>query len=189
MEDREIIRLYFSRSEEAIEQTEQKYGRLCRHIAANILASPEDREECVNDTYLGAWNAIPPQNPGRFSSFIGKIARNLALKKFEYLSAEKRNAEAVCSITELGDCVSGTDYVETQLENRHIEKAISDFLWNQGEEERIIFIRRYWYFDPIDSICRRSGYSRSKVTSILFRTRKKLREHLEREGTDSPTDL
>lgn len=184
MEDYEIIELYFDRSEEAIVQTAVKYGKLCRYVTVNILSSREDCEECVNDTYLGAWNAIPPQKPSRFSSFIGKIARNLALKRYEYVSAEKRNPEAVCSLDELSECVSGRDYVESELENRRIEEAISDFLWKQKEEVRVIFIRRYWYFEPIDSISRRSGYSRSKVTSILFRTRQRLREHLEREGIE-----
>jgi RNA polymerase sigma-70 factor (ECF subfamily) len=148
----------------------------------NILRSNEDSEECVNDTYLGAWNAIPPQKPNKFSAFISRITRNLALKKYEYVSAAKRNPEAVISLTELEECVSGQDFVETELENKRIEKAISNFLWQQDFEKRIVFIRRYWYFEPIDDICKHCGFSQSKVTSMLYHTRNKLKEYLESEG-------
>ena len=184
MEDSSIIQLYWERSEQAILETDSKYGRLCRYVAMNILQSPEDGEECVNDAYLGLWNAMPPQRPSRFSVFVSRVTRNLALKKYEYLSAAKRNPEAVCSLSELEDCVSGRDSVEDELENRRVEQAISDFLWRQEEEKRVIFLRRYWYFESIDDICRRSGYSRSKVTSMLHQTRKKLRTYLEKEGIE-----
>jgi RNA polymerase sigma-70 factor (ECF subfamily) len=178
MDDAKIIELFFDRSEDAIAETAKKYGRLCQYIALNILSNNEDSEECVNDTYLGVWNAIPPQRPNIFSAFIGKITRNLALKKYEYISAEKRNPDVTCSLTELEDCVSGRDYIENELENAHIEKAISDFLWLQGEEKRTVFIRRYWYFEPIESISGRCGFSKSKVTSMLYHTRQKLKIYL-----------
>ena len=184
MEDYKIIELYFVRSEEAIVQTDVKYGRLCRHIAGNILSSAEDSEECVNDTYLGAWNKIPPEKPQRLSAYIGRITRNLALKRHSYLSAEKRCREAVNSLTELGDCISGRDSVEDELEFRRTERVISDFLWQQSEEMRGIFIRRYWYFDSIEDICQRTGHSRSKVTSILFRMRRRLREYLKAQDVE-----
>ena len=184
MEDSSIIQLYWERSEQAILETDSKYGRLCRYVAMNILQSPEDGEECVNDAYLGLWNTMPPQRPSRFSVFVSRVTRNLALKKYEYLSAAKRNPEAVCSLSELEDWVSGRDAVEDELENRRVEQAISDFLWRQEEEKRVIFLRRYWYFESIDDICRRSGYSRSKVTSMLHQTRKKLRTYLEKEGIE-----
>lgn len=184
MEDSSIIQLYWERSEQAILETDSKYGKLCRYVAMNILRSPEDGEECVNDAYLGLWNAMPPQRPSRFSVFVSRVTRNLALKKYDYLSAAKRNPEAVCSLSELEDCVSGRDSVEDELENRRVEQAVSDFLWRQEEEKRVIFLRRYWYFESIDDICRRSGYSRSKVTSMLHQTRKKLRAYLEKEGIE-----
>lgn len=184
MDDSKIVELYLARSEDAITETELKYGKLCRYIAMNILRSIEDRDECVNDTYFGAWNAIPPQKPNKFSAFISKITRNLALKKYEYISASKRNPEVAVSLSELEECVSGKDCVETELENRRVEKAISDFLWQQDIEKRTVFIRRYWYFDPIDSICTRCGFSQSKVTSMLYHTRQKLREYLESEGIE-----
>ena len=112
---------------------------------------------------------------------MGRIARNLALKRFDYLTAAKRNAETICSLEELGDCVSGRDSVEDELENQRIEETIDMFLWSLEEEKRNIFIRRYWYFDSIDNICRRTGYSQSKVKSMLYQTRRKLRNYLESE--------
>lgn len=184
MEDEKIIGLYWDRNEDAIIETSSKYGKLCFLIANNILANHEDSEECVNDTYLGLWNAIPKQRPSRFSVFVSRITRNLALKKFEYLSAAKRNPEAVCSFEELGECVSGKEYIENELENRRIEQAIDAFLWQQGQEKRNIFIRRYWYFESIEKICKRTGYSQSKIKSILFNMRQKLRDYLESEGIE-----
>ena len=184
MEDEKIIGLYWDRKEEAIQETSSKYGKLCFFIARNILASSEDSEECVNDTYLGVWNAIPEQRPSRFSVFVSRIARNLALKKYEYLHAAKRNPDAICSFEELGDCVSGKEYIENELENKLIEQAIDAFLWQQEEEKRNIFIRRYWYFESIENICKRTGYSQSKIKSLLFHMRKKLREYLESEGIE-----
>lgn len=184
MEDHKIIELYWTRDETAIRETSSKYGRLCSYIAGNILASREDCEECVNDTYLAVWNAIPDKKPHYFSAFIGKIARNLALKKYEYITAAKRNPQAVMSLEELRDCVSGRDSVESEMENRRTENAIDDFLWRQSEEKRNVFIRRYWYFDSVESICERTGFGRSKVKSMLFEMRKKLREYLEKEGIE-----
>lgn len=182
MDDSKLIELYWERSEDAIRATDIKYGRLCRYIIGNILNNLQDEEECVNDTYLGVWNAIPPKIPNVFSTFIGKIARNQALKKFEYLSAEKRNPDAVCSLEELEECVSGKDTVENEFESKRVEKAISDFLWNQDKDKRIIFIRRYWHFESIATISKSFGYSESKITSMLYQTRLKLRNYLEREG-------
>ena len=184
MEDRQIIELYWERAEEAIRETDAKYGRLCQYIAQNILASPEDSEECVNDTWLGLWNAIPPQRPSRFSAFVGRITRNLALKRFDYLNAAKRSSETVRSLEELGECVAGRTSVEDELENRRVEEAIDAFLWSLEEEKRTVFIRRYWYFDSIGVICRHTGWSQSKVKSMLYHTRQKLRDHLESEDIE-----
>lgn len=181
MDDKEIIQLYLARKESAIEETQDKYGRRCYAIAKNILASREDSEECVNDTWLGAWNAIPPTLPERLGVFVGRIARNLALKRFDRLTAAKRNPEAVCSLDELGECVSGEYCVEDELENRRIEGAINEFLHRQEADKRLVFLRRYWYFDSIGDICRRTGYSRSKVTSMLYQLRQKLKTYLESE--------
>lgn len=184
MDDNKIIELYWERKEEAIKETSLKYGRLCAHIAKNILSCYEDSEECVNDTYFAVWNAIPKERPNRFSAYVSRITRNLALKKYDYLSAAKRNPSATLSLEELGDCVSGTESIESEIETKRIERTIDKFLWRQGEEKRNIFIRRYWYFDSIENICERTGFTQSKVKSMLYEMRQKLRKHLEREGIE-----
>lgn len=183
-EDKEIIEMYWKREEAAIQETDLKYGKLCHHVAGNILSSPLDCEECVNDTYLAAWNTMPPKRPIKLSAYISRITRNLALNRYDYLSAAKRNAQAVCSMEELGECVSGRESVESELAERYIETAITDFLWQQSEEKRCIFIRRYWYFDSIAEIAQKTGLEESKVRSILFRLRGRLRAHLEKEGIE-----
>jgi len=184
LEDSKIIKLFFRRSEDAIKETDVKYGKLCRYIAGNVLNNLQDIEECVNDAYLGVWNVIPPQKPAVFSSFLGKIVRNQALKKFEYISADKRNPEAVCSLSELEDCVSGNNSPENELESKRIEAAINAFLWEQDRDKRIIFVRRYWHFESIAEISKHFGYSESKVTSTLYQTRQKLKLFLESEGIE-----
>lgn len=184
MEDKIIIELYWERKEEAIKETALKYGKLCTYISRNILSSQEDTEECVNDTYFAVWNAIPNERPNIFSAFISRITRNLALKKYEYLSAAKRNPGAIASLEELGDCISGTESVESEIEKRRIESTIDTFLWQQSEEKRNIFIRRYWYFDTIESICKSTGFSQSKVKSMLYQMRQRLRKKLESEGIE-----
>ena len=183
MEDEKIIGLYWERNEDAITETSSKYGKLFFRIASNILLNHEDSEECVNDTYLGLWNAIPKERPSPFSVFASRITRNLALKKYEYLSAEKRKPEAICSFEELGDCVSGKEYVESEAENRRIEQLIDTFLCQIGEEKRNIFLCRYWYFDSIEEICRCTGYSQSKIKSMQFTIPEKV--HCSAQGGES----
>lgn len=112
----------------------------------------------MNDTYFAVWNAIPNERPNRFSAFISRITRNLALKKYEYISAAKRNPIAITSLEELGDCVSGTESPESEIESRRIEITIDKFLWRQSEEKRTVFIRRYWYFDSIENICEKHRF-------------------------------
>ena len=184
MDDQKLIELYWIRDEDAIRETAAKYGKLCTYIAKNILKNIEDCEECVNDAYLAVWNAIPTQRPNRFAAFISRITRNLALKKYEYLSADKRNPSAVMSLDELGDCVSNEYRVESEVEKRRIEQTINIFLGKQSAEKRNIFIRRYWHFDSIESICKLTGFSQSKVKSILYEMRLKLRKYLESEGIE-----
>lgn len=184
MEDKQIIDLYWSRSEKAISETDKKYGKLCLRLALNILFNQEDAKECVNDAYLGAWNAIPPHYPASLCAFICRITRNLALKKYEYITAEKRNPKTVASLSELEDCISGSNTTEEELENSDIEKVISAFLRALDYNERNIFLRRYWYFDSIKDIAKQFKISSSKATSMLFRTRKKLKACLQREGID-----
>ena len=182
MEDAQIIGLYWERSEAAVKETENKYGRLCRSIIGNILKFNEDIEECVNDTYLGVWNAIPPQRPQSFMAFICRVARNLALKKYEYLTAQKRNSNASVSLDELNECISGSTENLNIDDIEEIGTVISDFLRKLDADSRNIFLRRYWHFDSIESIAKRFRMSNSKVTSMLFRTRNKLKLALEKEG-------
>jgi len=182
VDDNGIINLYWQRSEQAIKETEIKYGKLCMHLARNILLSFEDAEECVNDTYLGAWNAIPPEKPNVLCAFITRITKNLALKKIEYNTAQKRNPEVEVSLTELDDCISGVENVEHQYEVQVLAKCISDFLRVQNYESRNVFIRRYWFYDSICDIATRFSMSESKVKSMLFRTRNKLKIYLVKEG-------
>ena len=182
MDDREIIQLYFARNETAVEETSKKYKNYCTKIAHNILSNVEDSEECVNDTFLGAWEAIPPKSPERLSSFLGRITRNIALNKYDYYKAKKRNKEFETILDELNDCVSSSDNVESQYEGEQIAESISKFLRSIKEDHRNIFLRRYWYSDSMADIASRFAISESKTKSILFRIRKKLQIYLKKEG-------
>jgi len=177
MDDSQIIELYFSRDEAAIRETNVKYGKLCLHIARNILDNPEDAEECVQDTFLAVWNAIPPAHPDNFSAFVCKIARNLSLKKLEYQSAAKRNADICISLTELESILPAPN-----METGDLSRLISAFLKTEKESARKIFLRRYWFFDSVSEIARQCACSESKVKSMLSRTRKKLAAYLQKEG-------
>jgi RNA polymerase sigma-70 factor (ECF subfamily) len=139
-------------------------------------------EECINDAYLGVWNSIPPEKPCVFSAFLGRIVINQALKRIRFNTAKKRNPEGICSLSELGEIVSGKDSVDNEIESNLIENAINSFLWSQSEEKRLIFINRYWYNESIDTISKRTGFTVSKVTSMLYQTRHKLKAYLESEG-------
>lgn len=174
MDDEKIIKLYWERSEAAINESADKYGSLCSSVASNILADRQDCEECVSDTWMGAWNAMPPARPTRLGAFFAKITRNLALKKLEYISAAKRGRGAAESLEELSECVSGSISAESEFENKRIELAINDFLEGLSPDKRKIFLWRYWYFDSIEVISRRTGYSKSKIKSMLMRLRKEL---------------
>jgi RNA polymerase sigma-70 factor (ECF subfamily) len=183
MDDTAIIDLYWSWSESAIEETAKKYGSYCTAIAMNILYSHEDSEECVNDTYLRTWNAIPPQRPAIFKSFLGRITRNLSLDKYKERSAKKRGGDEIPHLLgELDDCVTSRNLVEDELEAKELAALIDSFLLSIDDASRIVFVRRYWYADSITSISSRFRMSESKVKSMLFRARNKLRDYLEKEG-------
>ncbi|MBR4869557.1 MAG: sigma-70 family RNA polymerase sigma factor, partial [Oscillospiraceae bacterium] len=164
--------------------TAAKYGKLCFRIAGNILARHEDREECVSDTYLKVWNSIPTARPKCFSAFIGRIARNLALDKFAYLNAEKRGQNVSVAFEELSECVSGEMTVEGEMEKIQLAEMLNRFLVSLEKEKRIVFVYRYWYFASVEMISRRMGFSESKVKSMLFQLRRKLRVYLESEGIE-----
>ncbi len=182
MEDIEILELFESRNETAILETSRKYGSYLQKICMNILGIKEDSEECVNDTYNTAWNKIPPEKPKKFLPFLGKIAKNTALNRYDYLTADKRNTHFDSVLSELSDI--GGDDVFDSVSEKELSKSISDFLRNSDEKTRDIFIRRYWYNDKIDDIAKIFGLSVSNTKVILSRTRAKLKSHLEKEGYD-----
>ena len=183
MDDDMILDLYWARSESAINETAKKYGRYCSAIANNILRNNEDAEECVNDTYLKTWDTVPPQRPAIFRAFLGKIARNLSLNEYKKQKTKKRGGDEVALMyNELEDCVPSGNNVETEFESSLIIEAINSFLLSLENESRIVFVRRYWYADPIGAIAARFLMSESKVKSMLFRTRNTLKKHLENEG-------
>lgn len=180
MEDQKIVALYWSRSEQAIKETQLKYGKYCYTIAYQILYSREDADEAVNDTYLGAWNGIPPHRPAILSSFLGKLTRRISIDKWRGRTAEKRGGgELPVALEELSECVHGSENTEQEVELGELTSAINAFLWKLTQTERSLFICRYWYLDSIADLCRKFGFSPSKVKSMLARTRAKLRTYLE----------
>ena len=183
MEDREIIALFWARSQEAIRETARKYGAYCGAIIRRVLGDGRDAEECLNDTWLGAWNAMPPQRPNRLNVFLGRIARNTALDRWSYNHAQRRGSGFEAVLEELAECVGGTPLEET-LEARQLGEAISAYLDAVSPTARQVFLRRYWYCDTIPEIADAAGFTRSKVTSLLHRTRKGLRTYLLEEGYD-----
>lgn len=183
MTDMGILDLYWARSESAITETALKYGSYCSTIALNILRNNEDSEECVNDAYLNAWNAIPPQRPAVLSSFLGRIVRNLSLDKYKSRKAEKRSGdETALLLSELQDCVPSIYSVVDEVEAKVLEKIIDSFLSQIEKPDRVFFMRRYWYADQISLIAERFAISESRVKTSLYRTRKKLKITLEKEG-------
>ena len=183
MDDARIVALYWERSDAAIPETASKYGSYLASISQNILASREDAEECVNDTYHDAWNAMPPHRPSILSTFLGKITRRISIDRWRQLTAEKRGGgELTLALDELEDCVSGTGSIENEMERRELEKLFNDFLNALPVTERRVFLCRYWYMDSIQSIAQQFGFSQSKVASMLHRTRAKLRAVLAKEG-------
>lgn len=181
MEDTKIIELYFERDEQAIKETEQKYGRLCHSISYNILQNAEDSEECVNDTFSALWNAIPPTKPDNFMAFVCKIARNISLKRLEFLSREKRAANITLSFEEL-DCILPDTAASVNIDDEELGRLINKFLLAQKEDTRNVFLRRYFFFDSIEEIAKRYGFTNSKVKNMLLNTRKKLKDFLIKEG-------
>lgn len=183
MDDEKIIALFMERSEQAITETSQKYGRYCHYIAYQILRNDEDSEECVNDTYLRAWHAIPPKHPNRLQTFLGKITRHLSLNKLEKQSAQKRGGgqkEAI--LHELTQCLPAQEDTACAVDGMVIREVLDRFLEGLPDETRKLFVRRYWYMSPIREIAKDYSLSESKVTVTLFRTREKLKTAFEKEG-------
>ena len=183
MEDNRIVDLYWERSESAITETASKYGKYCYVIAYNILCNQEDADESVNDTYLGAWNAMPPHRPSILRSFLGKITRRVSLKKWRDSRRDKRGGgEVSLALDELSECVPSNVMVEDEIMAAELSKTLNRFIANLPVTERQVFLCRYWYLDSIEQISTDFGFSTSKVKSMLHRTRAKLLSHLKKEG-------
>ena len=183
MEDHAIIELYWERAEDAISKTAAKYGGYCYTIAYNILSNNEDAEESVNDTWLAAWNTMPPRRPKLLAAFLGKMTRYISLDRWKNRTARKRGGgEVPLVIEELEECISGEDSVEKEYLQKEFAKSLNQFVEDLPDVERKVFLCRYWYMDSIETIAERFGFSESKVASMLHRTRGKLRKMLEQEG-------
>ena len=183
MDDKKIVDLYWSRSESAISETDKKYGKYCYSIAYNILTNNEETEESVSDTYMTAWKAIPPRRPSVLATFLGKITRNLAIDRWRERVATKRGGgEVTLALEELEDCVAGLQNVEMEYERKELIRAYVKFLDALPVAERRVFLLRYWYVDSVEAIAEKFGFSQSKVKTMLYRTRAKLRKQLAEEG-------
>lgn len=183
MEDNSIVQLFLERNEAAISATEKSHGKRCRRIAENILGNREDAEECVNEAYMKLWESIPPHSPEILGAFLGKIVRCTAINMLKSRNAEKRgNGNLPLVFDELEDCIPDMSRVEDALEGKEIAAAINSFLRQCPDENRRIFVLRYWYCCELPEIAKRLGIRKNTVSVILNRTRKKLREYLEKEG-------
>lgn len=183
MEDDAIVELYWQRSEEAIVQTDRKYGRYCRTIAYNILQDQDDCDECLNDTYMRAWNIIPPKRPTFLSALLAKITRNLALDRQKFSRAEKRGGGQVpLVLEELADCIPGGTDAEEILEKKAIAEILNRFLRSLPQRTREIFMLRYWYLCSVKKIAESMALSESNVKMTLLRSRRQLKTLLEKEG-------
>lgn len=180
MKDEEIVSLFLRRDETAIKATQEKYHSYCYKIAQNILGNSEDANECVNDAYHALWQSVPLKRPDNFKAYLAGTVRNIALRRYEYNSAKKRNREFEVILSELADCAACVN-IEDEVQSKELIHIINDFLHREREEERNVFIRRYWYGDSIKDIAKRFFISESKVKSVLFKTRNKLRAYLQQE--------
>ena len=183
MDDHRIIELFFARDERALQEFSAKYGALCRRITRTILGNDLDAEECENDTYLSAWNSIPPNEPrGYLYAFLARITRHISLNRCRDQSRLKRSA-LICELSEeMEQCLPDPDDAVRRADDTQLRAALNGFLCSLDEEKRNIFIRRYWYMDSIADISKRFALSESKVKTTLFRCRERLREQLRKEG-------
>ena len=182
LEDEQIIELFFARNQQAITELAAKYGSVCYKLSYQILNNQLDAEECVNDAYLGTWNAIPPARPNPLRAFLCKIVRNLSIKRYHANTAIKRNSIYGVALREFGQEVTGPDTVEGEVEAKALARLIEAFLDSLTVENRVIFMRRYWFSDSYEEIARRVGITEKNVSVRLTRLRKQLKEHLQKEG-------
>ena len=182
MNDQTIVQKFWDRSEDAIAESRKQYENYCLYIANNVLHDRQDSEECLNDALLAAWNSIPPQRPENLKTYLGKLIREIAINRWKKNNRQKRvPSEITQSLDEIEEIVSGGDF-DAELEEAELSREISRFLYSIDEAKRNVFIRRYWYYDSIESICQRYGFGKSKVLMMLKRTRDDLAGHLKKEG-------
>ena len=182
MEDERIIELFFERSEQAIGELDDKYGKVFHSLSFRILSNHQDAEECVNDAYLATWNAIPPAKPHPLLAFVCKIVRNISLKRYEKNTAAKRNSYYDVAMEELEDCLASSITIEKEIAECELTEIIESFLDSLPKENRVIFLRRYWFSDTYADIAKQVGLTEKNVSVRLTRIRKQLREYLmERE--------
>lgn len=185
MNDEQIVQLYWDRSEQAIAESQSKYGAYCHAIAFGVLKNQEDSEEVVSDTWLRTWNAIPPQRPKSLQAFLAKITRNLSLDRIRMKQAKRRGGDAAgyeLAVEELAECIASSESVESAVEGKELGGILNRFLEGLDDEARRVFLQRYWYLLDVREIAERQGFSESKVKMLLHRTRKRLREYLDKEG-------
>ncbi len=181
MDDRQIVALYWERSETAITETDKKYGKYCHYIAHNILYSNQDAEECVNDTYQKAWETIPPSKPERLAAYLGKLTRNIAINRYIHNRAQKRTPDVEVIFNEAEEFIPDPS-VGDPTEELHLKDVINAFVASLSQEARVVFVRRYWYMSSVKDIAADYGMTESNVKVMLMRTRNKFKDYLEREG-------
>ena len=182
MDDKQIIDLYFERNEQAIKETQNKYGAFCHRIAMNILGIHEDAEECVNDTYYSVWKQIPPTVPEVFKVYLGRITRNLSISRFRAMRAKKRYNSMEIMLSELNNCVPSSSNVEQTIEVMQLSEYISEWLDSLPEEDCALFVRRYWFGDEVQELAKKCGITAAKMAQRMLRLRKSLKAALEQKG-------
>ena len=182
MEDIAIIDLYWDRDEGAITETDRKYGPLCRHLAFNILSDREDSEECVNDTWHRAWDTMPPQRPASLRAYLGRIVRNLSISRLRQRTAQKRGGGLEVMLSELEDCLPSPAQVEQELEAKELAAAISRWLRSLEPDDRVLFVRRYWYGEAVSDLAAEWGSSPNQMAKRMQKLRRVLKKRLEQEG-------
>lgn len=182
MEDELIVQMYFRRSEEAVEQTDRKYGKLLQHVTGSILRDARDAEEAVLDTYIRLWNSIPPEQPRRLGAYAAKLARNLSLDKLRRRTAGKRDSRGDVVFAELEECISASDVVSQRLDEQELVLLINTYLLTVDKLSRVLFVRRYFAMEEVNELAAKFGMTAQAVSGRLFRVRRGLKEHLIKEG-------
>lgn len=184
MEDVQIIAMYNERNEDAIVETDKKYGAFCHKIASNLLQFAEDAEECVQDTYETAWTTIPPANPSSLRTFLGRIIRNCSISRFRHLNAQKRSSAMTVMLSELEDCIPATETTEEAYDRKQLAKLISDWLSSLKQKDYALFVRRYWFGESVSDLAKLTGCTAAQMAQRMLYLRRKLRAVLEKEGID-----